>query len=237
MAPPQEEIKRILKQTFATKTFSRSERQAFNEILNENRYKQGIMEFARKKAFNLATKELLNAQSQPAFEWLKEVIQIIHNAISAGVSAQAEVCFSPGAACPEKIIHCLKDARQTVDICVFTITDNRIREEIGRAFTRGCHIRIITDDEKIGNYGSDIRRLATIGIPIKHDGSRSSHMHHKFAIFDGETLLTGSFNWTRGAALENQENLITTNDARLVAPFQKEFEKLWNKFPFFKVDE
>ena len=29
---------------------------------------------------------------------------------------------------------------------------------------------------------------------------RDGHMHHKFAIFDGERLINGSYNWTRGAA-------------------------------------
>jgi cardiolipin hydrolase len=27
------------------------------------------------------------------------------------------------------------------------------------------------------------------------------HMHHKFCVVDGETLLNGSFNWTRQAVV------------------------------------
>jgi phosphatidylserine/phosphatidylglycerophosphate/cardiolipin synthase-like enzyme len=53
-------------------------------------------------------------------------------------------------------------------------------------------------------------------------------MHHKFAIFDGALLLTGSYNWTRGAARDNEENFITTPDRRLIASFTAAFGRLWN---------
>jgi cardiolipin hydrolase len=43
-------------------------------------------------------------------------------------------------------------------------------------------------------------------------------------------MLTGSYNWTRGAAQNNEENLILTNDRRLLTAFQGEFERLWVKF-------
>jgi cardiolipin hydrolase len=54
-------------------------------------------------------------------------------------------------------------------------------------------------------------------------------MHHKFALFDGKRLLTGSFNWTRSASEQNEENMIVTPDPVLVAAFQGRFEALWNK--------
>jgi phosphatidylserine/phosphatidylglycerophosphate/cardiolipin synthase-like enzyme len=52
-------------------------------------------------------------------------------------------------------------------------------------------------------------------------------MHHKFAIFDDSALLTGSYNWTRGAARFNNENFIVTTDRRLIHPFSQTFERLW----------
>jgi phosphatidylserine/phosphatidylglycerophosphate/cardiolipin synthase-like enzyme len=55
-------------------------------------------------------------------------------------------------------------------------------------------------------------------------------MHHKFAVIDGKTLLTGSYNWTRSAADFNEENVVVTDDPRLVSSFAAEFEKLWKKF-------
>ena len=54
-------------------------------------------------------------------------------------------------------------------------------------------------------------------------------MHHKYAIFDGQLLLTGSYNWTRSASTVNQENIAITEDTRLIRQFQSEFDQLWKK--------
>ena len=54
-------------------------------------------------------------------------------------------------------------------------------------------------------------------------------MHHKFAISDNKLLLNGSYNWTKSASTENNENIAVTNDINLVKSFQKEFERLWKR--------
>jgi phosphatidylserine/phosphatidylglycerophosphate/cardiolipin synthase-like enzyme len=55
-------------------------------------------------------------------------------------------------------------------------------------------------------------------------------MHHKFAVFDRRSVLTGSYNWTRSAFRANQENTILTEDPTLVRLFEGEFERLWRRF-------
>ena len=57
-----------------------------------------------------------------------------------------------------------------------------------------------------------------------------AHMHHKFAVVDGKVLLSGSFNYTRAAVLENRENVVVHRSRRLVQQFLKEFERLWADF-------
>jgi hypothetical protein len=57
----------------------------------------------------------------------------------------------------------------------------------------------------------------------------SFHMHHKFAVVDDRILLTGSYNWTRGAADNNEENLIVTDDPRFVKPYVEEFARLYDQ--------
>lgn len=59
--------------------------------------------------------------------------------------------------------------------------------------------------------------------------ARRFHMHHKFAVFDERRMLTGSYNWTRGAARDNQENVVVSDDPRLMKAFGLEFARLWGK--------
>ena len=119
-------------------------------------------------------------------------------------------------------------AKKTLDICVFTITDDRITRAILNAHGRGRRIRVIADDDKATDLGSDIDQLAAAGIAVRVDRS-PAHMHHKFALADGATLLTGSYNWTRSAARDNEDNFLITSDRRFVTAFARQFENLWER--------
>ena len=55
-------------------------------------------------------------------------------------------------------------------------------------------------------------------------------MHHKFALFDGSPLLTGSYNRTRSAADSNEEDSTITGDSRFIRPFSEPFEQLRQQF-------
>jgi phosphatidylserine/phosphatidylglycerophosphate/cardiolipin synthase-like enzyme len=119
-------------------------------------------------------------------------------------------------------------ARRSADLCVFTITDDRITRALLDAHRRGVRVRLVTDNDKACDRGADIQQIEVAGVAVKVDRT-PFHMHHKFAIFDGVRLLNGSYNWTRGAANDNEENLIDTGDPRLLAAFQRRFDELWAK--------
>ena len=146
----------------------------------------------------------------------------------SGLQNASEAYFSPGTACRSAIIHQLRAARKNIDICVFTISDNIIRDELAAQYKMGKRIRIISDNDKSEDMGSDIEFLRRLGIPVILDNTEV-HMHHKFALFDREHLLSGSYNWTRSAAERNYENLVLSSEEELVHSFQGEFERLWEK--------
>jgi phosphatidylserine/phosphatidylglycerophosphate/cardiolipin synthase-like enzyme len=55
-------------------------------------------------------------------------------------------------------------------------------------------------------------------------------LHHKFVVVDGTTVETGSFNFTKGAAERNAENVIVLRDAPDIAgQYAREWQKLWNE--------
>jgi len=143
-------------------------------------------------------------------------------------NTEEQVVFSPGTACRSLIIKSIRSAAETIDICVFTISDNEITEAILAAHKKRKKIRIITDNDKTFDKGSDIDELAKASVPVVTDRT-DAHMHHKFAIFDGKELLTGSYNWTRSAALYNYENILQTHSKLVVRNFKEEFERLWNR--------
>ena len=93
---------------------------------------------------------------------------------------------------------------------------------------RGVAVRILSDDDKCYDRGSDIFELRTAGIPVAMDAS-PYHFHHKFAVVDDRIAITGSYNWTRGADRDNRENLLITHDPRIVRAYAEGFEALWSE--------
>ena len=120
-------------------------------------------------------------------------------------------------------------SRQSIEICVFTITDDRISDAILDSFQRGVSVRVVSDNDKARDKGNDVHRLRQRGVPVVFDRT-PHHMHHKFAIFDRRCVVTGSYNWTRSAASDNHENIVMLNRPAIVQSFRAEFEKLWNEF-------
>ena len=143
-----------------------------------------------------------------------------------------KVYFSPGYDCKDAIINQLKKAQDTIRICVFTISDNDITDAIISAHRRGVTVTVITDNDKVNDKGSDIEGIYKSGIEVRTDHG-PSHMHHKFAIFDDERLITGSFNWTRSATKYNQENVILSNNEDLLEKHIEYYHDLWQTMKRF----
>ncbi len=187
----------------------------------------------RARAFDLAREAIDEAKTgherAEIFAWLEEVVKLLEKRTSSSPadSQTAEVFFSPGDACRGRIATLLGRARKSAQICVFTITDDRLAQPILEAHKRGVTVQIITDNDKAHDKGSDAAKLRDAGVPVRVDRSEH-HMHHKYAIFDGDTLLTGSYNWTRSAARYNRENIVVSDDPRLVAPFAESFRQTWS---------
>ena len=67
--------------------------------------------------------------------------------------------------------------------------------------------------------------LETIGTPRL---SRGDKLHHKFAVIDNKTVITGSFNWSPSAAHTNDETLLVIHSPQLAKHFTREMDRLWD---------
>ncbi len=223
-----EELDEMLTQTLEDNRLSRGEKKALRERIEEAGPDPHQLAVYRSAAFDAARRAMPSGEARTVLDWLDAVVRLMVPDPDDTGAAQAAALFSPDDHCPRQIGDLFDHARESADVCVFAITDDRIRDAIERAHDRGVAVRILSDNDKSNDPGSDVDYLANRGIPVRLDRS-DYHMHHKFAVFDGRCLLTGSYNWTRTAALENEENLVLTTDPRLVRPFIQTFEKLWDE--------
>ncbi len=187
--------------------------------------------FVRNQAFFLARDQVIvgGKNAVATLIWLEKIIKNIDNFRSSTLTSVNSAHFSPGDDCRRKLLDLCVGARQQIDISVFTISDDRLTDAIVAAHRRGVKIQIISDNDKALDEGSDVDYLIAQGIDVRMDDT-PNHMHHKFALIDGHTLVNGSFNWTRSASDYNQENILVTNEPLLVAAYKSEFERLWKRF-------
>ncbi len=224
------EVDRIFAVTLKDGRLSRSEKQALKKVFAELRPDHRMRAVYRRRAFEAAAEAMGARKSRLALDWLDEILRIVEPGTKPPKEAvRSEALFSPDDNICQYLKGLLDGSGQAIDICVFTITDDRITSSILRAHRRKVPVRIISDNDKAFDAGSDISGLKRAGIPVVVDRDRN-HMHHKFALFDRRILVTGSYNWTRSASHSNRENFVVTGDPKLVGKFQEEFERLWLVF-------
>lgn len=222
------ELEKILIDSLEDFKLSHDEKSLFREFSTSLSDDQ--LRFIRNKAFELS-RSYIEEGGETAIRvhnWLDKLVKVIQP-LEKKTQLQAEVYFSPGSDCRNKIIRLIESAKTSIHICVFTISDNKITQAILSAHKRGVAIVIISDNDKSNDRGSDIDYLSNNGVKVILDRS-PYHMHHKFAIFDKRILLNGSFNWTRSASEVNEENITVLADSELVSLFNERFIDLKNKF-------
>ncbi|MFZ9088565.1 MAG: phospholipase D-like domain-containing protein [Planctomycetaceae bacterium] len=221
------EFERQLRESFEDMKMSRAERSRLRDWVDA----QGCSGQQRAQLRNLAFAEARDQSEgndpQLVLSWLENVLKTVYPT-DAIQEIAAEVWFSPEQRCVSRIDRLICDARRSVSVCVFTVTDNRLANSLLEAHRRGVSVRLITDNEKSDDLGSDVDQLQAAGIPVLMDQSRW-HMHHKFAIVDSQQLLTGSYNWTRGAAENNEENFVITDHVPLVRRYVEYFDQFWER--------
>ncbi|MBL6446098.1 DUF1669 domain-containing protein [Fulvivirga sp. 29W222] len=88
-------------------------------------------------------------------------------------------------------------------------------------------IQIILDGKK-DNFYLPFKKLVDNGAKVKliKKATPYGQMHDKFCIVDNQKLISGSYNWSKNARSNNDENVIYTEDPKLVMEFVEKFNSL-----------
>ena len=218
------ELRAALLLTWDDHQLSRSERKALQELVLAASRPEDMRHRVRHAAFALAGELVGKEGAAGVLAWLDDVVRAVWPPVGEGPPV-AEAHFSPDGDPCGRLVGLIDGASQRLDVCVFTITDDRLAIAIARAQERGVRVRVLTDGDKAEDIGADVLRLRQAGVPVRFELSEV-HMHHKFMLAD-DVLVTGSYNWTRSASRANFENIVVLGERRLVERFEAEFERLW----------
>jgi competence ComEA-like helix-hairpin-helix protein len=126
------------------------------------------------------------------------------------------------------IIRNIDDAKEFINIAMYTFTDREIAQAIIRAKDRGVDIKIYLDRSQVNAKYSKSRYFVNNAIEGIRISSNNYIMHNKFAILDNKIVITGSYNWTASAGERNDENLLVIDDKNIIEKYQNQFNNLWN---------
>ena len=135
-----------------------------------------------------------------------------------------EVYFSPHGGCTDAIVKELGKAKSTILVQAYSFTSYRIAKGLLDAHKRGVKVEVILDKSQRTDQYSSATFLFNAGIPVKIDAQHAI-AHNKVMIIDGETVITGSFNFTKAAEENNAENLLVIKDKKLADRYIKNWEE------------
>ena len=141
----------------------------------------------------------------------------------------------------------LSQAQQRVDMALFVFSAQQLTAVLTELQRRGVALRLVADAGFASRSFSEVldllgvsladqrckleagnrplaRPLEGVGIARLPGGDK---LHHKLAVIDNRTVITGSFNWSPSAAHQNDEVLLVIDSPLLAAHFSREVDRLW----------
>lgn len=128
------------------------------------------------------------------------------------------VYFSPNRGATAAVVDILSGARSTVLVQAYSFTSAPIAKALVDAHVRGVDVQVILDRKETGARYSSADFLAHAGIVTLIDGAHAI-AHNKVMVVDGDTVITGSFNFTTAAERQNAENLLVIHDRALASRY------------------
>ncbi|XPM59290.2 MAG: phospholipase D-like domain-containing protein [Leptolyngbya sp. IPPAS B-1204] len=141
----------------------------------------------------------------------------------------------------------LSQAKRTIDLALFVFSEQQLSNLLEAKHRQGVQVRALIEpsfayrdySEALDMLGVALPNsrcrseannrpwktpITTVGVPQLPEGDL---LHHKFGIIDGQTVVTGSQNWSDAANSNNDENLLVIHNPTVAAHFQREFERLY----------
>lgn len=137
-----------------------------------------------------------------------------------------EVAFTPGQDAAGLIIDTIAKARHQILVQAFSFTHDGIAQALVAAHHRGVEVKLIADREQTQQMDhGQVPLMAAAGIPIWLDGEHQS-AHNKIMVLDDDTVVTGSYNFTKAAQYKNAENvLVIHSNSQLAQQYQANWQR------------
>ena len=140
-----------------------------------------------------------------------------------------ETYFSPDDSPGVRIVDLILEAEQSVVFMVYAFTSDGIADALLYQAAQGVEVRGVVDayQERVG-IGGEYQRFRDAGLDVYLD-VHPEKLHHKVLIIDQQIVITGSYNLTRSAERNNDENVLIIHDPELAEVYLREFDWIYEE--------
>jgi phosphatidylserine/phosphatidylglycerophosphate/cardiolipin synthase-like enzyme len=140
-----------------------------------------------------------------------------------------EVYFSPEDGVESQILRLIAEAEESIYFLAYSFTFSTIAEAMIERARSGVTVAGVLERTQFrSNIGSEYLTFTAAGIDVRLDGN-PRNMHHKVMIIDEQIVVTGSYNFSSGAELRNDENTIFIHNEDIARLYLGEFERVFNE--------
>jgi len=129
--------------------------------------------------------------------------------------------FSPVDHVSDKLVALVNGAQHSVRFIIFTYTDKDLASAMIGRFQAGVDVAGVIENR--GASQGALVPLACAKVPVKVDGNKYT-MHHKVIVIDESIVVTGSFNFTKSADTENDDNVLVIYDPAVAKQYLAEYD-------------
>jgi phosphatidylserine/phosphatidylglycerophosphate/cardiolipin synthase-like enzyme len=137
-----------------------------------------------------------------------------------------------------QIINHISQAEVDLKICVAWFTDVDIYNSILEVQKKGVLVYVIIANHEFNKKSKvDFKELlnnkGNVGyIGNLNDDVSDKLMHNKFCIIDNDIVITGSYNWTFKARMNDENIIVIKNQPTVISKFAEKFESIKPKYGF-----
>ncbi len=138
------------------------------------------------------------------------------------INADIQVYFSPNGGCTQAIVNAIKAARSEILVQAYSFTSAPIAKALVDAHKRGVTVEAVLDKSQRKEKYTSATFLANNRIPTYIDSAHAI-AHNKIIVIDRQTVITGSFNFSKAAEDKNAENLLIIQSKELADAYAKNY--------------
>lgn len=143
--------------------------------------------------------------------------------------AWVQMATSPDGGALQLVVNTIESAHTSIRVAAYSFTSKSIAAALVRKHKAGVSVTVLMDKSQLTEKYTSATFLANAGIPVRIN-SRYAIQHSKILIVDGDTVQSGSFNYTEAASRRNSENvLVVWHHAALAKQYGDYWRRLWEE--------